>query len=359
MAEAALSSINRRKRRYDQAGLQTRPWLKLWPVLLILLALAGVPMLAAMSGEPFLIRVFTRIVIFALAAVGLNLVLGFGGLVSLAHASLFGIGGYVVAILAQHKVEMEPLGLAPLVFSGTSDLMVSVPLAVLAAGLAAAAMGLVAIRTGGAYFIMITLAFNQMLYYFFVALQRYGGEDGLQILANLHVRGFDVTNRVGFYYACLILLGLVLVAMQRLVDSRFGMVLRATAQNERRVAAVGIAPLRYKLVAFALSGAIAGLAGALMAVGQQFISPADMAWTRSGDLVVICVMGGLTTVVGPVVGAAVFLVLELVLSSYSSHWHLPFGIVVIGLALFLRGGLADLPGLIACWFKPGKAGEPS
>ncbi|QCI64743.1 branched-chain amino acid ABC transporter permease [Phreatobacter stygius] len=351
MADTALPAIDRPGPRQV---LRAGPWLKLWPVLLVLLALATVPVVATAAGEPFLIRVFTRIVIFALAAAGLNLVLGFGGLVSLAHASLFGIGGYVVAILAQHEAEAEPFGFAPLLLSGTSDLMISVPLAVLASGLVAAAMGIVAIRTGGAYFIMITLAFNQMLYYFFVALQRYGGEDGLQILGSLHLAGLDVANRVHFYYACLVLLGLVLVATQRLVDSRFGMVLRATAQNERRVVAVGLAPLSYKLVAFALSGAIAGLAGALMAVGQQFISPVDMAWIRSGDLVVICVMGGLTVVVGPVIGAAVFLMLELVLSSYTSHWHLPFGIIVIGLAVVLRGGLADLPRRIAGKFGRGE-----
>lgn len=324
----------------DQITIRRRA---LWPVALTVAIFAAVPAIATVIGEPFLIRVFTRIMIFALAAVGLNLVLGFGGLVSLVHAGFFGIGGYVVAILAHHDYEAVPLGLAPLAVPGISDLAVSVPLAMAVTALAAAAIGLVALRTSGAYFIMITLAFNQMLYYLFVALQRYGGEDGLQILRDLTLAGSGIGNRIHFYYLCLAVLGLVLTGMQKLVDSRFGAVLRATAQNERRVAAIGIAPFHYKLAAFTLSGAVAGLAGALMAASQQFISPADLAWVRSGDLVVMCVMGGLTVVVGPVAGASAFLILELVLSSYTSHWSLPFGLVVIALALCLRTGLAELP----------------
>jgi branched-chain amino acid transport system permease protein len=153
---------------------------------------------------------------------------------------------------------------------------------------------------------------------------------------------------VPFYYLCLGVLALVLILLQRIVDSRFGMVLRAAAQNERRVIALGIPAMRYKLVAFILSGALTGLAGALLAAGQQFISPADMSWVRSGDLVVMCVLGGMTTVWGPVIGAAVFLVFELVLSSWTQHWQLGFGLLVIAIVVFLKGGLVDLAGLLRC-----------
>ena len=322
--------------------LRSRPWLDMLPIALIVLVLAIVPVIASAIGEPFLIRVATRVVVFAIAAAALNLVLGFGGLVSLLHAGLFGIGGYVVAILSFHEANAEPLALGALAISGTGNLLVSLPLAAAVAAAAAAIMGVISLRTLGSYFIMITLAFNQMLYYFFIALQKYGGEDGLQVQGRLDLGSLNPSSRMPFFYVCLAVLAVVLVILQRLVGSRFGMVLRATAQNERRVIAVGIPPLRYKLAAFAISGGITGLAGALLVAGQQFISPADMSWIRSGDLVVMCVLGGIATVWGPVIGAGVFLVLELVLSSYTTYWQLPFGLVIIALAVFLHGGLSDM-----------------
>jgi branched-chain amino acid transport system permease protein len=323
------------------------------PLIFLVVLLALVPPFAQAIDDPFLIKVFTRVIVFAIAAVALNLVIGFSNLISLLQAGFVGIGGYTVAILAYHDFNAEALTTWPFVFVGTSNLAITLPLGVLVAAAVAAVTGLICLRTSGAYFIMITLAFNQMLYYFFVALQRYGGEDGLQILGNLHVVGFDVTKRVPFYYVCLATLAVILVVLDRLIDSRFGVVIRALAQNERRVVALGIPPLRYKLVAFVISGALGGLAGALLAVSQQFISPADMAWARSGELVVMVVLGGLATVWGPVAGAAVFLILELVLSSYSIHWQLVFGLVIIGMTLFLRGGLADLWLLIVRVSKTG------
>jgi branched-chain amino acid transport system permease protein len=307
-------------------------------IVLLIVLLLLVPTVSALLGNPFLIKIATRIVIFSIAAVALNLVLGFGGLVSLLHAGLFGIGGYVVGIAAFELDAGSGASLMP----ATGELAILLPLAMVVAGLAAAVMGVIALRTSGAYFIMITLAFNQMLYYFFVALQQYGGEDGLQITAPLTLFGYPATARVPFYYGCVAVLAIVLVAMQRLIGSRFGVVLRASAQNERRLTALGIPPLTYKLAAFALSGAIAGLAGALLASGQQFISPSDMSWVRSGDLVVMCVLGGMAWVIGPVVGACVFLVLEIVLSGWSVHWQLAFGGFIILVVVSLRGGLMDL-----------------
>jgi len=312
------------------------------PLVLLLGLLVLVPPLAQFLDDPFLIRVFTRVIVFAIAAVGLNLILGFGNLISLMQAGFFGIGGYTVAILAYHDVNVEPLLSWPLALTGTTNLAISLPLGALVAAVFAALAGLVCLRTSDAYFIMITLAFNQMLYYFFVALQKYGGEDGLQILGNLYLIDFDVAKRVPFYYLCLIVLVAILVLLDRLVQSRFGMAVRALAQNERRAVALGIPPLRYKLLAFVISGTIGGLAGGLLAASQQFVSPADMAWARSGELVVMVVLGGLATVWGPVAGAAVFLILELVLSSFTISWQLPFGLLIIAMIMLLRGGLADV-----------------
>jgi len=324
-------------------GLRTRRFgAHTAPLLVLIGLLVLVPPVANFLDDPFLIKVFTRVIVFGIAAVGLNLILGFGDLISLMQAGFFGIGAYTVAILAYHEVNVEPLLGWPLTLTGTTNLAISLPLGALVAAVFAALAGLVCLRTSGAYFIMITLAFNQMLYYFFVALQKYGGEDGLQILGNLHLVGFDVAKRVPFYYLCLIILVVILVLLDRLVESRFGMAVRALAQNERRAVALGIPPLRYKLLAFVISGAIGGLAGGLLATSQQFVSPADMAWVRSGELVAMVVLGGLATVWGPVAGAAVFLILELVLSSFTISWQLPFGLLIIAMIMFLRGGLADL-----------------
>lgn len=314
--------------------------------LAVVAALASVPPIAQALGDPFLIKVATRVVVFAIAAVALNLILGFAGLVSLLQAGLFGIGGYVVAIAAHHAFEGEPLGLGPFAWEGTTDLAVTLPLAALVAGLAALVTGIVSLRTAGPYFLMITLAFDQMLYYGAVALQRYGGEDGLQMLATPTLFGADVSNRVRFFYLALAVLTLTLVVVGRMVGSRFGVVLRAAAENERRVAVSGIPPYPFRLVAFVVAGAFAGLAGALLAAGQQFVSPADMHWVRSGDFVVMVVLGGLSTVWGPVIGAAAFVVLELVLSTWTQHWQLAFGLIIVAVVLTLRGGLADVVGLL-------------
>lgn len=311
-----------------------------WPILVLLAALALVPAVSAAVDNPFLIRLFTRVVIFAIVAAALNFVLGFGALVSLMHAAFFGIGAYVVAIFAFHDFDGSPLW----IFPGTSNLAVTIPLAVVLTGLAAALTGVVSLRTSGAYFIMITLAFNQMLFYFFVALQKYGGDDGLQILSNLDFAGLNISKRVTFFYVSLGVLAASLLFFGRLVNSRFGVILRAAAQNERRVIALGISPLRYKLAAFVISGAVTGLAGALWATGQQFVSPSDLSWVRSADFVVMAVLGGMARVWGPVLGALVIVLLEALLPGLTLYWQLPFGLIVILIVVYLQGGLADLFG---------------
>ena len=311
-----------------------------WPALLALVLLALVPTISQAIDNPFIIRLFTRVVIFAIVAVALNFVLGFGALVSMMHAGLFGIGAYVVAIFAFHDYESAPLWFIP----GTANLAITIPLAIIITAFAAALTGAVSLRTSGAYFIMITLAFNQMLYYFFVALQKYGGDDGLQILASLEFAGFNISRRVAFYYTALCVLVVTLLLFSRIVKSRFGVILQATAQNERRVIALGISPLRYKLAAFVISGAVTGLAGALWATGQQFVSPSDLSWIRSADFVVMAVLGGMARVWGPVLGAVVIVLLEALLPNYTQFWQLPFGVIVILIVVYLQGGLADLFG---------------
>jgi branched-chain amino acid transport system permease protein len=324
-----------------EAGFIARNLRDSWPILVVLALLALAPTLSTLLENPFLVRLFTRAVIFAMAAVALNFVLGFGGLVSLMHAGLAGIGAYAVAILAFHDYDGSKLfG----VFAGTSNLAISIPIGMCLSAFGAALTGIVSLRTSGAYFIMITLAFNQMLYYFFVALQQYGGDDGLQILASLDFAGFDISKRATFFYVALAALTVELLFFARLVDSRFGVILRATAQNERRVTALGIPPLRYKLVAFAISGAAAGLAGALWATGQQFVSPSELSWVRSGDYIVMAVLGGMGRVWGPVLGAIVFVLLEAFLPSWTQFWQAPFGLVVVLIVVFLKGGLIDLVG---------------
>jgi len=318
---------------------------RLAPLVLIGL-LAALPPLAQAIGDPFLIKVATRVAVFAIAAVGLNLIVGFAGLVSLLQAGFFGVGGYVVGIAAWHDFNGEALALGPWSWAGTSDLAITLPLAAVVSGLVALATGVISLRTSGPYFLMITLAFDQMLYYGAVALQKYGGEDGLQVLSSITFAGVDVSERTRFFYLALAILAVVLFLLGRLKDSRFGIVLRASAENERRVTVSGIPPYPYRLTAFVLCGVIAGLAGALLAAGQQFVSPADMSWVRSGDFVVMAVLGGLSTVWGPVIGAAAFVVLELVLSSWTQHWQLAFGLIIVVVVLTLRGGLSDLVRLV-------------
>lgn len=307
-------------------------WRMTVPVVLAL-TLALIPSLSSVLGEPFYIRLAFRIIIFATAATALNIVLGYGGMICLMHAGLFGLGAYGVGILAFHVSNGDQfLG----IFPGTAELLLAVPVSVLIVCAAAALMGWVSLRTSGTYFIMITLGFNQMLFFLFVGLELYGGEDGLQILAPLTVAGFDASNQTALYYLCLGLLVLTIAFVQGLSNSRFGLVLRATAQNPHRVMALGIPTLRYRLVSFVISGAIVGLAGAMWLIDQRFVSPADMNWVRSGDLVVMCVLGGLNRAYGPLIGATAFILLEYFLSELTIHWQLPFGFIVILIAMTSR-----------------------
>ena len=306
-------------------------------VLLTALAIAlALPPVALGLGEPFYVTLASRMLIYGLAAASLDLILGYGGMVSFGHAAFFGAGGYVVGILYVHGFEGSAvLGL----FAGSDNALIVWPLAMLVAGVLALLIGAVSLRTGGVYFIMITLAFAQMLYFFFVSLEAYGGDDGLSLYGRSRLPGLDLSNRTVFYYVCLVLLLAFLGLAHRLTRSRFGMVIRGVRENERRMLALGFPVWRYKLTCFAMAGAVAGLAGALSANQTEFVSPAMMHWSRSGEILVMVILGGIGTLVGPVFGAVAFLLLEEVLARWTEHWAIVFGPLLILVVLFARRGL--------------------
>jgi branched-chain amino acid transport system permease protein len=271
---------------------------------------------------------FTRILILGMAAVSLNLIMGFGGMVSFGHAAYLGIGGYVVGILAK-----EGIGAG----------LIQWPLALAASGLFALGVGALSLRTRGVYFIMITLAFTQMIYYVAIGLDRYGGDDGLTIYKRSTFGDtIDLSNRMQFYYLCFALLLAVVYLVWRIVNSRVGMVIQGARSNDRRMRAIGFPTYRYKLACFVIAGTICGLAGALLANHTDFISPAVMHWTRSGDLIVMAVLGGMGTVTGPVIGAVVLLLLEEGLSRITEYWQIIMGPLFLLVVLFARGGIDGL-----------------
>ncbi|MFQ5973374.1 MAG: branched-chain amino acid ABC transporter permease [Alphaproteobacteria bacterium] len=298
-------------------------------VTLAVLVLIGVmPFLAPAVGEPFYVDIFRRIMIWAIAAVGLNLIMGYGGMVSFGHAAYLGIGGYTVGILSYH---------------GIDNGFVQWPLALAVSGLAALVFGAISLRTKGVYFIMITLAFAQMVFFLGVSADRYGSNDGLIIYSrSLFALGpaeLDLGNGRVFYYLVFAVLLAILFLTRRLVDSRFGMVLKGTKSNEERTHAVGVPAYRYRLVAFVISGLIVGLAGILMANNEKFVSPDMMAWPLSGELIFMVVLGGMGSLFGPVIGAVTFLLLSEILSNLTEHWHIIFGPFLILVVLYGRGGI--------------------
>jgi len=316
-----------------------QPTVKTGIILAGLLLLLGFPPVASALKEPFYIGVFSRIFIYALAAVSLGLILGYGGMVSFGHAAYFGAGAYVVGILTYHGLEESALISWPLVLMGTDNALISWSVAILASGGLALVIGAISLRTSGAYFIMITLAFAQMMFFFFTSLELYGGDDGLSLYTRNRLGGLDLSNDTTFYYLCLGLLIGFLIFSWRLVHSRFGMVIRGCKENERRMAALGFPTYRYKLACFVIAGAGAGLAGALMVNHTEFVSPNIMHWTVSGEILVMVVLGGAGTLLGPVFGAAALLLLEEFLTRYTEHWMLALGPILILVVLFARHGL--------------------
>ncbi|ANT60111.1 ABC transporter permease [Salipiger sp. CCB-MM3] len=308
----------------------------------VLLALGLVPLAAHVMGEPFTITLATRAAILALAAVGLNIALGIGGLVSLGHATFFGIGGYAMGILASHVQNYEPMFEWPFLFEGSTSMPFIWLVAVLASALAAWLIGLLALRTSGVYFIMITLAFGQMFYFFSISWSAYGGEDGLSIYVRNGFPGLNTLDPIQFFGLCYAVLCAVLFGAHLLARSPFGLALGAARQSPERVRAVGLDPKRLRLVGFVISGAITGLAGALFADLNRFVSPTMFSWQTSGEIMVFIILGGVGRLFGPVVGAAVFVMLEHFLGDMSEFWHIWLGILLLAVVLFARGGLVGL-----------------
>jgi branched-chain amino acid transport system permease protein len=292
-----------------------------------LLLLAAVPPIAWLFNQPFYLDLLRRIMIFAIAAASLNLILGYGGMISFGHAAYLGVGGYAVGVLAHY---------------GVYDGFLQWTLAIGASALVALVIGAVSIRTSGVYFIMITLAFTQMLYYLGISIEEFGGDDGMRLAVRSRFPGLDLGDANTFYYLVLAVLVLVLFLGHRLVNSRFGLVIRAAKSNEARTRASGVSPYPYRLAAFVIAGAVCGLAGALLVNHTAYLTPEFMNWTRSGELMFMVILGGMGSVAGPVLGAFALLVLEDLLSGWTTHWQLILGPLLVLSVLFFRRGLAGL-----------------
>lgn len=310
--------------------------------IIISLGMLVFPFIATAMGEPFYITLATRVAILSLAAVGLNMALGTGGLVSFGHATFFGIGGYAMGILASHAQTYTPIFTWPFVIEGTNQMVIIWLVAIIMSGIAAFLIGLLSLRTSGVYFIMITLAFAQMIYYFMISWPTYGGEDGLPIYVRNQFPGVNTLDPSSFFYICLGLMfaGLGLSAMIK--NSRFGAALQAARQNQERLAATGIRPFNIKLTAFVISGMITGLAGALMADLNRFVSPTLLSWHMSGEIMVLVILGGVGRLYGPVVGALIYIIFEFIFGGMTDHWQFYLGLVLLGVVLFARGGAIGL-----------------
>jgi branched-chain amino acid transport system permease protein len=305
----------------------------------IALGLLGAAFAAQASGQIFYITLATRIAILGLAAVGLNLALGLGGMVSFGHAMFFGIGGYAAGVLASHSFSGEPMLFG---IPGTTLMPVIWIVAAVMAGLMGLAVGAISLRTSGVYFIMITLAFAQMVYYFAVSWPAYGGEDGLSILVRNGFPGLNTMKPMSFFLITYVLLMLGLLVFLVLRRSRFGSALEVSRQNEVRASAVGIAPFPVKLVAFVISAMLTAIAGALFADLNRFVSPSMLAWHMSGELIVLIILGGTGRLFGPVAGAALYVLIEYNLGEVTERWQFFLGLILLATVLFARGGAIGL-----------------
>ncbi|WP_444815021.1 branched-chain amino acid ABC transporter permease [Variovorax brevis] len=309
------------------------------PLMAVLLAvLAAFPWIAEATGFDFYIGFATRLLIFSLAATSLNLILGFGGMVSLGHAAYFGFGAYLVGILMQQ---------------GLTSAWIAWPLVTLASGVLAWCIGIVSLRTRGVHFIMITLAFAQMMYYVMTSLKAYGGDDGISLPGRSTLTGIDLGAPAVFYWVVLGVTAVALALLYRLINSRFGRVIQAIRENETRMEALGYPVFRYKLICFAMAGALAGLAGALIANQNMMITPNLLHWTQSGSLMVMVILGGMGYLSGGVLGAVVMLVLEEVLSAYTNYWQLVLGLILLCAVMAFPNGLAGM--LDSVFRRKGKA----
>lgn len=312
------------KREGRFSGFFRREWIALLLIGFFLFA----PVFAQFGAEGYLLSLVIRAMIFAIAAMSLDLILGYGALVSFGHAAFLGIGAYAVGILAANAI---------------NDVFVQLLVTVLASAAFALVTGAISLRTKGVYFIMITLAFAQMAYFFTTSLAAYGGDDGMTLRSRSLVFGNNwLRDTHTFYYLTFAMMVGVYLLLRAIVASRFGRVLRGARENPVRMQAIGFDPYRYQLVAYVIAGTIAGLAGFLLANHMQFVSPATMNWHRSGEMIIMVVLGGMGTLVGPMLGAAIFIFLEEILARITEDWKLIFGPFLVLVALFARGGIMGL-----------------
>jgi branched-chain amino acid transport system permease protein len=292
----------------------------IFAVLLIL------PFLPLGTHAGYALLLTTRVMIFGLAALSLDLLLGAGGLVSFGHAAFIAIGAYAVAVLDANDA---------------NEAVIVVPVALAAAAAFALPTGAIALRTRGVNTIMITLAFAQMLFFAFGSLADYGGDDGYTLTAQTTVFGTNLlASQRGLYGASFALLLLATLLCRALVASRFGRVLHGLCQNRARMQAMGYDPVAVQLVATVIAGMMCALAGVLLANQAEFVSPAYGAWQRSGDLLIMVILGGVGSLHGAILGAAAVVLLEEGLSHVTQHWPLIYGPLLILAVIFLRGGLA-------------------
>ncbi|MBY8977439.1 branched-chain amino acid ABC transporter permease [Rhodobacteraceae bacterium NNCM2] len=291
---------------------------------------------AVAADEIYYVNLASRVAIIAMAGVGLNLALGYGGMVSFGHAAFFGLGGYVAGIAAYHAFDGSMFaGLLP----GSNQMLVIWLFALLVPGVAALLIGAISLRTQGVYFIMITLAFAQMIYYFAISFPTYGGEDGLAIYLRNELPLIDTSDDVQFFGVAFVLLMLATWLSARLIGSRFGAALVMARLNETRLATAGIEPFPVKLVAFVISAMITGLAGALYADWNNSVGTNMLSWHLSGEIMVIVILGGVGRLFGPLAGALLFVGLETQIGAETEHWQLFLGLILLAVVLFARGGL--------------------
>lgn len=301
--------------------------------------LAVAPFVAQYAGAGYWISLITRVMIFSIATLSLDLILGIGGMVSFGHAAYVGIGAYMTAILLQE---------------GSGDVLVALPVVLICSAAFAALTGAISLRTRGVAFIMITLAFGQMAYFFAQALYRYGGDDGMTLSGRSTLAGWPVLeDRLTFYYFVLAILFICYLVVSRIARSRFGRALVGSRDNEIRMASLGYDVFAIRLRAFIIGGMLAGVAGMLLANHTEFVSPAYLSWQRSGDFIFMAIVGGLGSLWGAIAGTAVYLLIEETLSGYTEHWKVIFGALIVLFVLFTRGGLSGLADRI---FGPGQQG---
>jgi len=295
----------------------------------VLLGLVALPWGMRLIGQEFYVSFASRVLIMALAATSLNLVIGFGGMVSFGHAAFFGAGAYCVAVLAE---------------SGVTSAWLAWPAATGVAAALAVLVGAISLRTRGVYFIMITLAFAQMVFYLVVSLKTWGGDDGLPLLQRSVFGSLNLKDDSTFYFVVLAILAFVLFMLDRIAHSRFGRVIQSIRENEVRMEALGYPVFSFKLVCFSLGGALAGLAGALMANQAGLASPNLLHWMQSGILMVMIVIGGVGSVFGGVVGAVLLLVCEEAFVEITPHWQIGLGLLLLAVVLWAPLGIAGLFG---------------